>query len=104
MLLRSNFNLFIYFCYFVCLFYFVFNFLFLLILFRYIGEKKALVVLAGLEYGSGSSRDWAAKYAVFLFSFFFVLFSFLFFLFSFSFFFSFLFLFFLFFSNYLKLF
>lgn len=28
---------------------------------KYIGEKKSLVVLAGLEYGSGSSRDWAAK-------------------------------------------
>eukprot|EP00026_Physarum_polycephalum_P002473 Phypoly_transcript_02480.p1 GENE.Phypoly_transcript_02480~~Phypoly_transcript_02480.p1 ORF type:complete len:925 (+),score=199.94 Phypoly_transcript_02480:376-2775(+) len=28
---------------------------------KYIGEKKSLVVLAGIEYGSGSSRDWAAK-------------------------------------------
>jgi len=28
---------------------------------KYKSEGKALVVLAGLEYGSGSSRDWAAK-------------------------------------------
>ncbi|MFZ0818518.1 MAG: aconitate hydratase AcnA [Candidatus Acidiferrales bacterium] len=28
---------------------------------RYKGEKTPLVVLAGKEYGSGSSRDWAAK-------------------------------------------
>jgi aconitate hydratase len=28
---------------------------------RYIGEGIDLVVLAGKEYGSGSSRDWAAK-------------------------------------------
>jgi len=28
---------------------------------RYIGEGTPLVVLAGKEYGSGSSRDWAAK-------------------------------------------
>jgi len=28
---------------------------------RYASEKVALVVLAGKEYGSGSSRDWAAK-------------------------------------------
>ncbi|MCW2969512.1 MAG: aconitate hydratase 1, partial [Solirubrobacterales bacterium] len=28
---------------------------------RYIGEGIDLVVLAGREYGSGSSRDWAAK-------------------------------------------
>jgi aconitate hydratase len=28
---------------------------------RYVGEGIALVVLAGREYGSGSSRDWAAK-------------------------------------------
>jgi aconitate hydratase len=28
---------------------------------RYAKEKVALVVLAGKEYGSGSSRDWAAK-------------------------------------------
>jgi aconitate hydratase len=28
---------------------------------RYIGEGTELVVLAGREYGSGSSRDWAAK-------------------------------------------
>lgn len=29
---------------------------------RYINNKQDLVVLAGVEYGSGSSRDWAAKY------------------------------------------
>jgi aconitate hydratase len=28
---------------------------------KYIGEEVPLVVLAGKEYGSGSSRDWAAK-------------------------------------------
>jgi aconitate hydratase len=28
---------------------------------RYIAEKIPLVILAGKEYGSGSSRDWAAK-------------------------------------------
>src|SRR5204862_7040560 len=28
---------------------------------RYIAEGTPLVVLAGKEYGSGSSRDWAAK-------------------------------------------
>ena len=28
---------------------------------RYIEDKVPLVVLAGHEYGSGSSRDWAAK-------------------------------------------
>ena len=28
---------------------------------RYIAEGIDLVVLAGKEYGSGSSRDWAAK-------------------------------------------
>jgi aconitate hydratase len=28
---------------------------------RYIGEGTPLVVLGGKEYGSGSSRDWAAK-------------------------------------------
>src|SRR5205807_9237871 len=28
---------------------------------RYAEEKTPLVVLAGKEYGSGSSRDWAAK-------------------------------------------
>ncbi len=28
---------------------------------RYAGDKVPLVVLAGKEYGSGSSRDWAAK-------------------------------------------
>src|SRR5207244_8817883 len=28
---------------------------------RYLGERTPLVVLAGKEYGSGSSRDWAAK-------------------------------------------
>jgi aconitate hydratase len=27
----------------------------------YFGERKPLIVLAGKEYGSGSSRDWAAK-------------------------------------------
>lgn len=28
---------------------------------RYIAEGHLLCVLAGKEYGSGSSRDWAAK-------------------------------------------
>ena len=28
---------------------------------RYLGESTPLVVIAGQEYGSGSSRDWAAK-------------------------------------------
>lgn len=28
---------------------------------RYRDEKKPLIILAGKEYGSGSSRDWAAK-------------------------------------------
>ncbi|OXA50033.1 Cytoplasmic aconitate hydratase [Folsomia candida] len=28
---------------------------------RYMGEGKQVIVLAGKEYGSGSSRDWAAK-------------------------------------------
>ncbi len=28
---------------------------------KYIGDKTSLIVLAGKEYGSGSSRDWAAK-------------------------------------------
>ncbi len=28
---------------------------------RYIQEGKSLIILAGKEYGSGSSRDWAAK-------------------------------------------
>jgi aconitate hydratase len=28
---------------------------------RYIAEQTPLIVLAGKEYGSGSSRDWAAK-------------------------------------------
>ncbi len=28
---------------------------------RYLGEKTPLVVIAGKEYGAGSSRDWAAK-------------------------------------------
>ena len=28
---------------------------------RYRAEETPLVVLAGKEYGSGSSRDWAAK-------------------------------------------
>jgi aconitate hydratase len=28
---------------------------------RYIGERTPLVVLAGSQYGTGSSRDWAAK-------------------------------------------
>lgn len=28
---------------------------------RYLSEKKDLVVIAGKEYGTGSSRDWAAK-------------------------------------------
>jgi aconitate hydratase len=28
---------------------------------RYVGESTPLLVVAGREYGSGSSRDWAAK-------------------------------------------
>merc|ERR1719348_2603116 len=28
---------------------------------RYKKEKRPLIILAGKEYGSGSSRDWAAK-------------------------------------------
>src|SRR5205085_6768878 len=28
---------------------------------RYIAEGTPLIVIAGKEYGSGSSRDWAAK-------------------------------------------
>jgi len=28
---------------------------------RYAADKRPLVILAGKEYGSGSSRDWAAK-------------------------------------------
>eukprot|EP00759_Apiculatamorpha_spiralis_P051890 PhF_6_TR5537/c0_g1_i1/m.7872/K01681/ACO, acnA; aconitate hydratase len=28
---------------------------------KYIAEKRPLIILAGKEYGSGSSRDWAAK-------------------------------------------
>lgn len=28
---------------------------------RYRDEKRPVVILAGKEYGSGSSRDWAAK-------------------------------------------
>ena len=32
----------------------------------YAGEGVPLVVLAGKEYGSGSSRDWAAKGTVLL--------------------------------------
>ena len=28
---------------------------------RYIAEGTPLIVLGGKEYGSGSSRDWAAK-------------------------------------------
>jgi aconitate hydratase len=28
---------------------------------KYIGEKRPLVIFAGKEYGTGSSRDWAAK-------------------------------------------
>jgi aconitate hydratase len=28
---------------------------------KYIAESTALIILAGKEYGSGSSRDWAAK-------------------------------------------
>merc|ERR1719289_609979 len=28
---------------------------------RYKEEKRSLIILAGKEYGSGSSRDWAAK-------------------------------------------
>lgn len=29
--------------------------------FKYINEGHQLIILAGQEYGSGSSRDWAAK-------------------------------------------
>ena len=28
---------------------------------RYKEEKRSLIILAGKEYGCGSSRDWAAK-------------------------------------------
>ena len=28
---------------------------------RYRGEGRPLIILAGKDYGSGSSRDWAAK-------------------------------------------
>ena len=28
---------------------------------RYIKDKLAVIILGGKEYGSGSSRDWAAK-------------------------------------------
>jgi aconitate hydratase len=28
---------------------------------RYCTEEKQVIILAGKEYGSGSSRDWAAK-------------------------------------------
>ena len=28
---------------------------------RYIQEKTPVIILAGKDYGSGSSRDWAAK-------------------------------------------
>lgn len=28
---------------------------------RYKQESKQIIILAGKEYGSGSSRDWAAK-------------------------------------------
>ena len=28
---------------------------------RYLGEKVPLLIVAGKEYGTGSSRDWAAK-------------------------------------------
>lgn len=28
---------------------------------RYMAEGKQLIIIAGKEYGSGSSRDWAAK-------------------------------------------
>tara|TARA_R110002050_G_scaffold187517_3_gene321902 strand:- start:211 stop:354 length:144 start_codon:yes stop_codon:yes gene_type:complete len=28
---------------------------------RYINEKQDLIILAGAAYGTGSSRDWAAK-------------------------------------------
>lgn len=28
---------------------------------RYREEKRQLIILAGKDYGSGSSRDWAAK-------------------------------------------
>lgn len=28
---------------------------------RYAGDKVSLILIAGKDYGSGSSRDWAAK-------------------------------------------
>jgi len=28
---------------------------------RYISDGRRMIILAGKEYGSGSSRDWAAK-------------------------------------------
>jgi len=28
---------------------------------KYINDNHQLIILAGTEYGSGSSRDWAAK-------------------------------------------
>jgi len=28
---------------------------------KYMQESKQLIIIAGKEYGSGSSRDWAAK-------------------------------------------
>ncbi|HWY23974.1 MAG TPA: aconitate hydratase, partial [Nevskia sp.] len=33
---------------------------------KYQGEKTPLIVLAGKEYGTGSSRDWAAKGTILL--------------------------------------
>jgi aconitate hydratase len=33
---------------------------------RYIAEDRPLIVLAGKEYGTGSSRDWAAKGTILL--------------------------------------
>ncbi len=33
---------------------------------KYISEGHQLIILAGNEYGSGSSRDWAAKYFLFI--------------------------------------
>ena len=33
---------------------------------KYLAEKVPLVILAGKEYGSGSSRDWAAKGTILL--------------------------------------
>lgn len=32
---------------------------------RYQAEGQQTIILAGNEYGSGSSRDWAAKYITF---------------------------------------